>query len=77
MDLQEFISKFSDQFEGVDLSQFSADTEFKKLEEWTSLVSLSVISMIDEEYGVSIRGKDVREAKTIKDLFDIVESRVE
>jgi acyl carrier protein len=31
--------------------------------------------MIDEEYGVTIKGNDIRESKTIEDLFKIVAER--
>ena len=49
--------------------------EFKNLDEWSSLMALSIISMIDEEYDISIGGSDIRNAKTIEDLYRIVENK--
>jgi acyl carrier protein len=72
MELQDFIENFVDQFDETDASVFQADTEFKALDEWSSLSALSIIAMIDEEYGITIKGKDIREAETIEDLFNAV-----
>jgi len=72
MDLQEFIGKFAEQFEETDASEFKADTEFKKLADWNSMVALSIIAMVDVEYGVTIKGEDIRKSDTVKDLFNIV-----
>lgn len=74
MDLQTFIENFASQFDETDLSVFTADTEFKQLDEWSSLMALSIIAMIDEEYDVQVKGEDIRAAKTIADLFNVVES---
>ena len=74
MDLQDFIEKFAEQFEMTDASELTADTEFKALDEWSSLMALSIIAMVDEEYDVAIKGKDIREAETIEDLFNVVKS---
>ena len=75
MELQDFIEKFASQLETTDVSELTADTEFKALSEWSSLMALSIIALVDEEYGVAIKGNDIREAETIEDLYNIVESR--
>lgn len=76
MDIKEFIEKFADQFEDTDISLIDADTVFKDLDEWSSLIALSLIAMVDEEYDVTIKGDDIRNSNTIQDLFNIVQSRV-
>ena len=72
MDLQEFINKIAEQFEETDVSEFKADTEFKKLIDWNSMCALSIIAVIDDEFGVIIKGDDIRKSKTVEDLFNIV-----
>lgn len=72
MDINEFIKNFAEQFDETDASEFKADTKFKDLEEWSSMIALSVIAMIDTEYDVQVRGADVRSASTIADLFNKV-----
>ena len=76
MDIKEFISNFAEQFDDLDASVLTPETEFKALEDWNSLVALSVIAMIDEEYDVTLKGNDITGAKTIEDLFNTVSERL-
>ena len=77
MNLNQFIEYFSDLFDETDPNIISATTRFKDLEEWSSLLALSVIAMIDEAYDVEFRGDDIRGSNTVEDLYNIVKSRVE
>lgn len=74
MELKDFIENFADQFDETDASEIKADTEFKELDEWSSLIALSVIGMVDEEYEVTLKGEDIRESKTVEDLFNRVKA---
>lgn len=76
MELSKFIENFAAQFDDTDASEIKAETIFKELEEWSSLTALSIIAMVDEEYDVKLKGDDIRTSVTIKDLFDIVKSRM-
>lgn len=72
----EFLSNFRDQFDLLDDDVvLDMKTEFRSLEDWDSLVALSVIAMADDEYGVEINGDDIRASKSIGDLYTLVESR--
>lgn len=75
MELKDFIEHFAEQFDETDVNELNGDTVFKDLDEWSSMLALAVIAMADEEYGVTLKGDDIRGAKTIGDLFDIVKSR--
>lgn len=76
MDIKEFIGNFAEQFDDLDASVLTPETEFKQLDDWNSLVALSVIAMVDEEYDVTIKGDDIRNAKTIEDLYNNVSSKM-
>lgn len=75
MDIKSFIENFAEQFEETDASEITPTTEFKSLEEWSSLTALSVIAMVDDEYDVTLKGDDIRNAVTVEDLFKIVENK--
>ena len=77
MELDQFIVYFSDMFDETDSDTIVATTQFKDLEEWSSLVALSVIAMIDEEYDVEFRGDDIRNSTTVEDLYNTVLQRLE
>jgi len=76
MEINKFIANFAAQFEDTDISQFKAETKFHELEEWSSLIALSLIAMSDEEYNVTIKGDDIRNCDTIFDMFEIVKSKI-
>ena len=46
-----------------------------ELDEWSSLIALSIIAMVDEEYDVTLKGDDMRQAETIEELFNIVKGK--
>jgi len=48
MELKDFIENFAAQFDDTDASEFKAGTNFIELDEWSSLIVLSVIAMVDE-----------------------------
>ena len=75
MELKDFIEHFAEQFDDTDVSEFKAETVYKELDEWSSLIALSVIAMVDEEYDITIKGEDIRNSKTIEDLFNAVKTK--
>jgi acyl carrier protein len=52
------------------------NTPFRELDEWDSLAALSTISMVDDEFGVTINNKDLRSVETVGELYDMIVSRV-
>lgn len=75
MELKEFVQNFADLFDETDASVITAETRFRDLEEWSSLIGLSVIAMVDDEYNVTLVGDDIRNSNTVEEIFNIVKSR--
>lgn len=67
--LDEFVALFAEQFDDTDVSEIKAETVFHDLDEWSSLIGLSVIAMVDEEFDVALKGNDVKDAVTVEDLY--------
>jgi acyl carrier protein len=74
--LEEFVELFAEQFDETDASEITATTVFHDLDEWSSLIGLSVIAMVDEEFDVTLRGEDMRKANTPAELYEIVKSKM-
>ena len=70
--LDEFVELFSEQFDDTDAGEITATTVFHDLEEWSSLIGLSVIAMVDEEFEVALKGDDIRTSITVEDLYNKV-----
>lgn len=75
MDNKVFIEKFIEALEIEDGSSVTETTNFRELEEWDSLAALSTISMVDDEYGVTITNKDLRSVETIEQLCNLIEEK--
>ncbi len=76
MEIKEFIENFADQFDETDANALSPDTVFHELEEYSSLIALSIIAMIDEEYNVTLNGNDMSTSVTIRDLFNTIQKKL-
>ncbi|MBR7029809.1 MAG: acyl carrier protein [Prevotella sp.] len=75
MELKKFVDNFAQQFDDTDASEIKAETVFKELDEWSSLIALGVIGMVDEEYEVTLKGEDIRNSNTVEDLFNAVKAK--
>ena len=75
MEMNDFIQHFAEQFDDTELSEFKPETVFHDLDEYSSLIALQIILMVDEEYGITINAADMSSAVTIQDLFNLVKSK--
>ena len=50
------------------------DDVLEEYDEWDSVTILGIISLIDEEFGKTVTGKEVRDIKTVSGLLDMMES---
>lgn len=75
MEFSKFLVDFAEQFDDTDASEITESTVFHELDEWSSLIGMSLIAMVKTEYGKTITGKEIRECVTVKDLFELVSSK--
>jgi len=76
MEIKEFIDNLANQFDETNMNFFNSETRFRELEEWSSLIALNILMMIDEEYGVALPADEMRKVNTIQELFDLVQSKL-
>ena len=70
---EELVQGLIDILENDDVNE---NTPFRELDEWDSLAALTTISMVDDEFGVTINNKDLRSVETVGELYDMIVSRV-
>ena len=75
MTLDEFVKAFAAEFDDTPEETFAPDTHYRELDEWGSLVALSIISMVDDEMDKRVTGADLRNCSTIEELFNLVKSK--
>ena len=74
MELKDFIKIFAKQFIDTPAEEINADTRYKDLDEWSSITTLSVIAMIDENFELLLSGDDVRSVDTVEELYQKVKA---
>jgi len=75
MEIKEFIEKFAEIFDDTDASVLTPETNFRDLDEWSSLSALGVIALADEEFDVELSGAEMRQANTIQELYNLITSK--
>lgn len=75
MELIDFVANFAEQFDDTDPSEIKAETRFHDLDEWSSLVAMSVIALAKTQYGKTITGAEIRECVTVENLFNLIVSK--
>ena len=73
--MEEFIKNFANQWDDTEFEVFTPDCVFHDLEEWSSLVGLAILNMIAKKYGVKVAPAELKACVTIKDVYDLVESK--
>lgn len=74
MDNSNFLENFKEAVE-IEDREIQLEDEFRNYEEWDSLANLSVIAMIDDEYGVVLDADTFAKANTLRDLIATVKSK--
>jgi acyl carrier protein len=66
--MENFLEQMAELFE---VDQVKFQDEVISFDAWDSLTGLSIIALADDEYGVTITGDDILEAKTIEGLHGL------
>ena len=57
----------------LEAGQLSEDSILADFEEWDSIAILSVIALLDEEFGKTVKGADIKKCVTVKDAMNLME----
>ena len=72
MNNNEFITRFAEEIEIENAGDLTPNTQFRDLEEWSSLSVMVFIAFADENFGKQIGDKQIADCKTIQDLYNLV-----
>ncbi len=71
MNIKVFLEKFAEQIEIESVDMLTPETEFRELDEWSSLSVMLLIAFFDEEFGKEIGDKDIKNCQTLQDLYSL------
>lgn len=72
MTIEDFIDEFVNVFDDTDRGDLHPETNFRELDEWSSLHALATISMLKQTYGKEVSAEVMKKQTTIQDLFNLV-----
>jgi len=72
MNIQEFIIKFAEMLEIEDVDSLTPETQFRDLDEWSSISVMEFIAFADDEFGKQVGDTHIRPCQTIQDLYNLV-----
>ncbi len=73
--VEEFVQKVEAEFDDLEPGTLLPDTKYRELEDWSSMHALVVIAFIDIEYGVTVKGEDLRSTETMRDIYHVVQNK--
>lgn len=71
MTITEKMALLEDMFE-LDAGTLTPETDLESLEEWDSMAKLSLIVLMDDECGKTLKSDDIKGFKTIQDVLDFM-----
>ena len=73
--VEEFTVRIEEEFEVLEPGSLKPDTDYHNMEEWDSMHALILIALVDTEFDIRITGNDIKESKTVRDIYQLVLDR--
>lgn len=70
MNIKTLMQKIKEEFDQVNLEHLSPDTVFLEIDGWNSLYSLMLMAMVSTEFNVELSGQQLRNIRTVQDLYN-------
>jgi acyl carrier protein len=75
MEIERFIELVKESFDELE-TPITPSTEYKKIEEWTSMQALILIAHLDDSIGVVLSADDLKNTSTMEDLYKVVVAKM-
>ena len=76
MEQKDFFMALEDAFDETNIEDLTLETNFRELDEWSSITALSLIASIDDAFGVTLSSDFIKSVSTLRDIFSEVQSKV-
>jgi len=74
--LDEFVKNIELELDELEPGTLTAEVNYRDLESWSSMYALIIIAYVDSIFNVMLTGDDLRKCNTVKDLYEIIKSRL-
>lgn len=72
MTKSEFLSELHEMLEITSIKELTPDTVLKEIEEYDSLFLLTIISIIDEKFGIQLTADQLSTITTLQSLMELI-----
>lgn len=72
--MEKFLEFVADVME-VEVSEIGMETRYKEFKPWDSLMMMSLVMELEEEYNVSISIELIGKVETLEDLYGLIENK--
>lgn len=69
MEANKFLKDFVEIFDDKPTETITMNTVFRDIEGWSSMAALGLMAMVDIEYKIKISGQEIKDSKTVGDLY--------
>lgn len=73
--IEEFTQLLEKEFEELPPNTLTPDTNYRDIPNWSSMHALIIIAFADANFGVELTASDLRSTQTIRDLYNIIQSK--
>jgi acyl carrier protein len=74
--LEEFTLQLEEELEDLPKGTLKSDADYHKMDWWNSMYALLIIAFVDANFNVTLNGEDLRNTKTVRQLYELVSSRL-
>ncbi|MDO5465063.1 MAG: phosphopantetheine-binding protein [Akkermansia sp.] len=75
MTLNEFVAGVAEQFEDTNPAEIQPGTRYQELDEWSSLVAMTLVAFVKTEFNKSLSGKEIKDCNTIEELYNLISTK--
>ncbi len=73
--IEEFTNQLAAEFEDIDPSTITPQTNYREIKNWSSMYALIIIAFVDANFDVQLNAENLKNSQTIKDIYDIIISK--
>lgn len=75
MEFKEFAEIFAEALDLDNPNKVKPESKFREYDDWSSLSSLNLITIVDEQYGFTFDSSDFKNSVTVGDLFEVLKNK--
>jgi acyl carrier protein len=73
--IEEFTNQLAAEFEDIDPSTVTPETNYREIKNWSSMYALIIIAFVDANFDVQLNAENLKNSQTIKDIYNIIISK--